>query len=339
MSGDGSGSHHDGRVPDGVPDFTGPAAPEPEFLPCYRHPDRSTGISCQRCRRPICMSCMQEASVGFHCPDCAGVGKPDTSSDDRPIRGRVLPGGGGGGRGGGGQDRPWSRGSAGRSSAGGGSGSGFLQQLKVSETPVTWGLVAVCLLAALAGLVSGGRVTGWLALSGASIEANQWWRLLTFGVTSAGMLGPVINALVMVLIGRSLEPLLGGARLLAVYLTACLVGGSLFVIVSQGAPIGITGMTAGTIGLIAASAAVKLRMGHDIRFDLVLLGLLVVLSFVTGFGSNYWVSQIGGVFGGGGAALIMVFAPAGRRTGVQVAGIVAVWALSIVSVAMATMLG
>lgn len=182
-------------------------------------------------------------------------------------------------------------------------------------------------------------MTSLLALSGASVEANQWWRLLTFGVTSVGLFSPAINALVMVLIGRSLEPALGGPRFLAVYLTACLVGGSLFVIVSQGANVGVTGMTAGTIGLIAASAAAKLRMGHDVRFDLVLLGLLIVLSFVTGFGSNYWVSQLGGVLGGGGAALIMVFAPAGRRTTVQAVGIGVVWVLCLVSVAMATGLG
>lgn len=325
MSGDPSGSQHEGRVPDGVPDFTGPAAPEPEFLPCYRHPDRTTGITCQRCRRPICMACMQEASVGFQCPDCAGVTSRGTDTGGGSGGHRPRPLGGGSPRSG--------------SSRSGSAGPGLLQQLRVRDTPVTWGLVAVCVLVALAGLVTRGWVTNWLALSPAAIEANQWWRLFTFSVTSAGLLGPAINALVMVLIGRTLEPVLGGARYLAVYLSACLVGGSLFVIVSQGSPMGITGMTAGTIGLIAASAAVKLRMGHDIRFDLVLLALLVVLSFVTGFGSNYWVSQLGGVLGGGGAALIMVFAPAGRRTTVQTAGIVAVWVLCLVSVAAATLLG
>lgn len=333
MSGDASGSHHDGRVPDGVPDFTGPAAPEPEFLPCYRHPDRHTGITCQRCRRPICMACMQDASVGFHCPDCAGVS--DRGANSGGQRPRAVLGGGEPG------ERPWSRGggSAGHRTVGGGSGAGFLQRLRVADTPVTWGLIAVCVLVALASLFTRGWASGWLALSAGAIEANQWWRLLTFGVTSAGLLGPAINALVIVLIGRTLEPALGGARYLTVYLTACLVGGSLFVIVSQGSPMGITGMTAGTIGLIAASAAVKLRMGQDIRFDLVLLGLLIVLSFVTGFGSNYWLSQLGAVLGGGGAALIMVFAPAGRRTSVQTVGIIAVWALCLGSVAAATMLG
>jgi hypothetical protein len=37
---------------------------------CYRHPDRRAGVICQRCDRPICPSCMHQASVGFHCPEC-----------------------------------------------------------------------------------------------------------------------------------------------------------------------------------------------------------------------------------------------------------------------------
>ncbi len=49
--------------------------PEPtrepvEVVTCYRHADRRAGVSCQRCGRPICPSCMTQASVGFHCPEC-----------------------------------------------------------------------------------------------------------------------------------------------------------------------------------------------------------------------------------------------------------------------------
>ncbi len=40
------------------------------FVPCYRHPKRPTGVRCQRCNRPICPRCMVPADVGFHCPRC-----------------------------------------------------------------------------------------------------------------------------------------------------------------------------------------------------------------------------------------------------------------------------
>ncbi len=41
---------------------------------CYRHADRRAGVTCQRCNRPICPSCMISASVGFQCPECSKQG-------------------------------------------------------------------------------------------------------------------------------------------------------------------------------------------------------------------------------------------------------------------------
>jgi membrane associated rhomboid family serine protease len=41
---------------------------------CYRHSDRPAGVSCQRCDRPICPACMNDAAVGFQCPSCFNEG-------------------------------------------------------------------------------------------------------------------------------------------------------------------------------------------------------------------------------------------------------------------------
>jgi membrane associated rhomboid family serine protease len=42
---------------------------------CYRHPDRATYISCQRCGRPICPECSTQAAVGVQCPECVRAGR------------------------------------------------------------------------------------------------------------------------------------------------------------------------------------------------------------------------------------------------------------------------
>ena len=36
---------------------------------CYRHLDRETGVSCQRCERFICVDCSSPGAIGFLCPE------------------------------------------------------------------------------------------------------------------------------------------------------------------------------------------------------------------------------------------------------------------------------
>lgn len=36
---------------------------------CYRHPDRETGVSCQRCDRYVCYECQLPNAVGVLCPE------------------------------------------------------------------------------------------------------------------------------------------------------------------------------------------------------------------------------------------------------------------------------
>lgn len=53
---------------------------------CYRHPDRPSGVSCQRCDRLICPECMHSASVGVHCPECT------RNSTQKVYTASTLPG-------------------------------------------------------------------------------------------------------------------------------------------------------------------------------------------------------------------------------------------------------
>jgi hypothetical protein len=50
---------------------------------CYRHPQRSTGLRCGSCERPICAPCATNAPVGHLCPECR--------TKRRPVNYQVSP--------------------------------------------------------------------------------------------------------------------------------------------------------------------------------------------------------------------------------------------------------
>lgn len=169
--------------PPAGPDFSAPG-----FVACYRHPERSTGISCQRCHRPICGECMQPASVGFQCPRCVGRDRA-TTRQPRTRYGAALRSGGG------------------------------------SATKVVMGvLTAVFVL----DLVTQGLATNLLAMSNPGVAAGQFWRLATAAFSSGSLIGLLMNLLVLWLAGRAIEAELGGWRFAALYVIAGLGGCTVF---------------------------------------------------------------------------------------------------------------
>lgn len=277
-----SSSGHPGPEYEG-PIFDGPGAPEPDFQPCYVHPDRQTGIFCQRCGRPICGQCMIQASVGFQCHNCVHAGRQSTRQP------RTA------------------------------SGARLTDRMAIGQSPVTWAIAGLWLLIMVIDLFTRGLPSGLLALAPEAIAAGQFWRLLTFGLITGGFLNLVIHVLILVMIGRGLEPEVGAWRYLGILACATLVGGTLFVLIAPGG--GVPGATASILGLIAAYAALKLRRGADIRGDLLMLALMVGFSFIVGMGSFYWLVQLGGVLGGGAAGAVLAWAPRQRRNLIQGLGL------------------
>jgi membrane associated rhomboid family serine protease len=260
----------------------------PNFVGCYRHPDRTTGISCQRCGKPICGECMEPASVGFQCPQCIGRG-----------RGEVR------------QPRTRFGGSLGRGTMG--------------DAPATKVLMGITVVVFLINFGTGGFVNALLAQSNYAIAGGQLWRLLTVVFTTSGLISTLLNLLVLFIVGRALEGVLGSSRFVVLYVLSGL-GGATVLFVAGPLALGTAGGSGSVLGLLAANAAIKLRSREDVKPDLILLALLVGVNFA--IGSVYGgLAQLGAAVTGLLGGLVLAYAPRARRTPVQVLGLTGIVAL------------
>jgi membrane associated rhomboid family serine protease len=275
---------------------TGPDFAAPGFAACYRHPDRQTGIACQRCGRPICGECMQPASVGFQCPRCVGVGRAGVREPRTRFGARAAAGDG----------------------------------VATKAVMVALAVVYVANLVTRSMFVVPALVM-WIPF----VAEGQLWRLLTSGLVSGGLLGLAMNLLVLWLAGRAIESEVGPARFLAIYFAATLGGSALFYLLGpvEGATLGAA---PAVVGLLAANAIGKRKSGEDVRGDIGLFVILVLYSLVVGFASFGWLTMIGGIVVGALAGVVLAYAPRRNRTVAQVVGLLAVVLLCLVAVLVKT---
>ncbi|MEU1361837.1 rhomboid family intramembrane serine protease [Micromonospora zamorensis] len=272
---------------------------------CYRHPGRETYVRCTRCDRPICPDCMRDASVGHQCPECVNEGRRSV----RPAR--TAFGGGTAGRHGyvtktliavNALLLLLSIASArGGDAAMGGSGFGGLMG---GSTPLTeWG--AVLGRAYLSDYTLGG------------IAEGQWYRLVTAMFLHYGVLHLLLNMWALWVLGRSLEANLGRVRFAALYLIAGL-GGNVAAYLFSSPRAATVGASTAVFGLFAALIIIERKLGRDIsRIIPILVINLVFTLAVPGISIP---GHLGGLVVGALMALVLAYAPRGRRTLVQVAG-------------------
>lgn len=255
---------------------------------CYRHRERETGVFCVRCDRPICHQCMVPAAVGFQCVECV----------DQAARGQ----------------RQWVASSSPR-------------------VPVTQGLIIANAVVFVIVLIIDGSFSLWrgnitsvhadFALLGAAVdfdagwffngelrEGGEWWRIFTSAFLHYGVLHIGMNMLILLLIGRLLEPMMGGLRFLLLYAVG-LLGGSAGALLIE--PDGLTAGASGAVFGIAAAVVVAERSGVGRWGNSGMLGLLilnVVLSFLI---PNISVGgHLGGMVAGGLAAALIWLGPLSR---------------------------
>ncbi len=272
-----------------------PMEPTSETDTCHWHPDNRAGVRCQRCDRRICALCMNTASVGFHCPECAApTPRRRTWSGPAPsATGLSTP----------------ARGGLDATTAviglnlaaflamavAGGTGSSVYRRFASGGGEVTWDY----------GLLGIGREGFRLV----GVAEGDWWRLVTGGFLHAGLLHLVFNMFLLWMLGHQLDRLHGPTRFLGLYLGS-LAGGALGVMMMD--PTALTvGASGAVFGLMAATVVHQLHRGVNPWASGV--AGLVVVNLVLTFGRPG--ISIGGHLGGliGGAVLAWVVDACDRR--------------------------
>lgn len=244
---------------------------------CYRHPDRQSFVLCQRCLRTICPACQTQAPVGVVCPECMKEQRRSQTPAQRRARRTRRAG---------------------------------LAAVASDQRPmVTYVIIAITAFVGLLQMVPGLNVTSWLRFAGLFLYPDlnggyfEPWRLLTAMLVHGGIPHFALNMLALYLIGRSLEPMIGRWRYLALYLIGGL-GGSVAVALWDPL-IATVGASGGVFALFGALLIIGRHMGANVTGILVILGINLVIGFVPGF-RIAWQAHIGGAIIGALVAFVLV---------------------------------
>lgn len=282
-----------------------PAAVAPT---CYRHAGRETYIRCQRCERPICPDCMNQASVGFQCPDCVAEGAKSVRQARTAYGGvRVA-------------DATLTKAFIGLNvlvfvliTATGGGTSALLPRLALLPVGTFW------LIDGQPTFVEG-------------VYDGAYYQLITAAFTHVQLWHIGFNMLALWVLGPQLELMLGRWRFAALYLLSAL-SGSVFVYWLAGVHSLTVGASGAIFGLMAALVLVAYKVRGDVRSLITLVAINVAIT-VIGAGYISWQGHLGGFVGGLLVGAVLVFAPKQNRTTWQVAGVAVITVGLIVAVAL-----
>lgn len=224
--------------------------PPPVLPRCYRHPDIATGRSCTRCGRPACGDCLRPAAIGSQCPDCLRSSLPSPNVRARDWNAR--------------------------------------QHSLVSRTIIVVN-VLVFLWVVLGDVGAAGGFAERLTSREIDLGLNrdllavthEWYRLVTAGFLHFGILHLGMNMFLLYQLGDLLERPLGRVRFGLLY-AACLLGGSLGVLVISADSNGLHGGASGAVfGLMAAATVGLHRRGVNVFQTGI--GTLLVINLILTF--------------------------------------------------------
>ena len=148
---------------------------------------------------------------------------------------------------------------------------------------------------------------------------GEWWRLATSAFLHGSFLHIAFNMYVLFFLGPTLERILGHARFLILYILAALGGSVASYWFSDMNTVSV-GASGAIFGLMGALVVAGKRLKYDITQVLVLLGINVVIGFISP--SVDWRAHLGGLVAGALVAAIMVFPPKRLRNLIQVSGLI-----------------
>lgn len=227
---------------------------------------------------------MVPAPVGHHCPTCVQEAQLSTR--------RV-------------QNVRWSRGQGQRSGV------------------VVKGLIALSVLVFFL-QESDPNITFRFANLPFAVNTGEYYRLTTATFLHANLTHLLLNMFGLWIIGSQLEPVLGRARFLVLYLVAGM-GGSVAFYVLGDPVVSALGASTAVFGLFGAAFVIARSRGGDTRTILMLIGINLLFGFVVP-GIDNW-GHLGGLVTGATVAAIYELSerwPGSGRIAVQVGGLVVI---------------
>lgn len=263
---------------------------------CYRHPDRQSFVLCQRCLRTVCPECQTPAAVGVICPECMKEQRSQATGAQRKA------------------ERRWAR----------------SRPVVVSDSRplATYGIIGVTALVYLVTLIPGLGDTVRDALLFYApyvllpdLGVFQPWRVVTVALVHGSFIHVALNMLALLMIGRSLEPLLGRWRFITLYVLGTIGGSAAVALLAPEVP--VVGASGAIFALFGALIVIGRHLGANIAGIAVVLGINLVIGFIPGFNVS-WQAHVGGLITGLALGFIFTRTRGARQKNVQIALLVLV---------------
>jgi membrane associated rhomboid family serine protease len=207
------------------------------------------------------------------------------------------------------------------------------------DAPATFTLIGLCVLAFVAELIGGGgaasldgggTVIADGGLFGPAVAEGEPYRILTSAFLHAGFLHLALNMVALYVLGMLLEPAIGTPRFLGIYFVSILAGSfGALVLDPNEVTVGASG---GIFGLMAAAFLIARDRGLDELASQVGFFVIINLVFTFSIPGISIGGHLGGLIGGGLAALLVTAADrraASNRRLIEGLGLVALCAVAI----------